>query len=146
MSVAKDIMTHLQNCGVGIIGLDIKSYSDTSIKAGIDSLTIMVKEDPTYNIPDIDVDLDYHRIRIFVVSTVGDEGYERGFALAENCYKACKFQRDLTLNGTLYLSIKAFQPPYDSDIDIENSLVGITVLIDVTRYTEGYNEYQCNND
>jgi len=145
MSVTNDIMKHLENCGIGQIGVDILNYPDTVIKIGLKSLIIMVKEDPTYNIPSTDVNLDYHRIRIAVFGAIGDAGYEDGYRLADECYKACKLQRNITLNGTLYPSILAFQPPYDSDINEESSIVGITVLIDVTRYTEGYNEYQCLN-
>jgi hypothetical protein len=144
MSVVNDIMVHLENCGVGSIGVDILSYAETLMKK-MESMTIMVKEDPTYNIPDSSVDIDYHRIRIVVLGTIGNKGYERGWELAEECYKACKAQRDITLNGTLYSSILAFQPPYDSDVDTENGIIGFTTLIDVTRYTQGYNEYQYNN-
>jgi len=143
MSVAKDIIQHLENQDIGKFGIALRTRTNAEMKEGVKWERIIVKEDPTFLYPKTDVNVDYHRIRITVTGTMGDVGGERCFNIANAVYKACRLQRDIEINNTYYVSIVAVQPPYESNYFTDINTPEMTLQVDVVRYTCGQLQKQC---
>lgn len=129
---SEDFVTYLESVGIG--------HRMTSLFTPADAgaydkrpLAVVVRESPTSKAPEVTEDVDYMTLNISVSGTYGQEGEEKTVEMADRVYRALRLLMDMSINGTLYLSVKAETPPTHAGFD-EFGRTVYEITVSVIRY------------
>lgn len=130
--VCGDIISLIEDAGLGVHGVDLFSRVDFDYKGELRG--ILVENPSPGTIPDVLTETDTVGIDITVCKGVGDRGRTQTTELAFQIFKLLSLKTDITVNGTLYPLITAVNSPYEIKRDDRYYRA---FRVEVTRYYGG---------
>ena len=130
-NVMLDIVTYLEGMGHGKRGIELFTPADQGAYENR-PLTILI-QNPSGQVPEITEHVDYPKVKITVAGAYGKEGERSVHDKAHAVYKELLLLFDETINGTLYLNIRAVSSPSHMGKD-ENERTVIEFDVEIIRY------------
>lgn len=113
---SEDFVTYLEQQGIGHRMSDLFTSADAGAY-DTRPLAVVIRESPSTKAPEVTEDVDYTTLGITVSGAYGQEGERTTVDMADRIYRALRLLMDVTIDGTLYLSVKADTTPTHAGFD-----------------------------
>ena len=127
-----DVVTFLETIGIGKRMTDLFTAADLGAFKER-PLSILVQHVPGSQAPAVTEPVDYVAVTIAIAGAYGQVGEEAIHNKADEVYRALTLVLDATINGTLYLSMRAVTSPAVAGQD-ENGRTVIEFNVEMMRY------------
>ena len=109
-NLMSDIADHLDKCGIGKRRDDVFTIAEQGALENR-PLSVVVRQNASSRDPEVTEPVDYMSLRIIIAGSYGMQGEDNVANKADEVYRSLLLVTDETINGTLYLNIRAASSP-----------------------------------